>query len=107
MKFENLSKQCLIYQQTLVCGTCENQLNLRCHKPCSKPKKLLKVFGPRAIAVTRGVAGFRTEWFQTQPFTAATPISIQFLQRRQNFLGVVTRPVCITDQAANFKPVCV
>jgi hypothetical protein len=45
-----------ISPKTLVFGTGANILDLRCQKPCSKLKPLLKVFDPHLIADINCVA---------------------------------------------------
>jgi hypothetical protein len=45
--------------KTLVFGTAGKVLALCCHKPCSKPKQLLKVFASPLVVAIRGVAEFR------------------------------------------------
>lgn len=46
------------FPKTLVFGTGVNDLDCRCHKPCSKPKTLLKVFGRFLTADVRCEGNF-------------------------------------------------
>jgi hypothetical protein len=47
-------------RSTLVFGTSEKQPVFRCHKPCSKPKWLLKVFEKIAQIVCGGIDRYTT-----------------------------------------------